>query len=724
MKKLLFLLFLCENLFAQTSKITIDALFKSTIFQQKTIYGLNSLKDGKSYASIVKDGQTGLLKVLRKSYEDGKTLETIYSSADVISGKDTLELSTDFNGDESKVLLSKDEEAVYRRSTLAYYYVLDLRTKKLIPLSEKEKQMFPTFSPDGRKVAFVRNNNIFTKDLTSLEEQQITADGKNNEIINGRADWVYEEEFGFARAFFWSSDSKKIAYYKFDEKAVPEYSMTVFNSLYPSQYVYKYPKAGEKNSIVSIHVYDTHNNSTHNVDVGAEKDQYIPRIKWTADPNQLCILRLNRHQNKLDYLLADASTGKSKTMLTEQDKYYIDMEQEQLTFLDNKKQFLNTSERDGYNHIYLYNLDGKLVKQLTKGEWDVTEIYGIDEKNKTVYYQSAEVSPKDRNVYSIALSGSNKKRLCGLNGTNTASFSTDFSYYILQHSTINQPAFISLHNRAGERLRMLEDNSALKANLERYGVPEAGFFSLKTLEGVDLNGYMIKPSDFDPKKKYPVLLFVYGGPGSQNVSDSWGGTSMTWMRMLAQNGYIVASVDNRGTGFRGAEFKKMTYKTLGKYETIDQIEVAKWFGKQSFVDPGRIGIWGWSFGGYLSSLCATKGNGIFKMAIAVAPVTNWRFYDSIYTERFLQTPQENPGGYDDNSPINFADRLKGKFLLVHGTGDDNVHFQNSVAFSEALINANIPFEQAYYPNKNHSIRGGNTSIHLYSKLTSFIYNNL
>ncbi|WP_256010594.1 S9 family peptidase [Desertivirga xinjiangensis] len=724
MKKLFFLLFLCENLFAQTSKISIDSLFKATTFQQRTIYGLNSLKDGKSYASIVRDGKTGLLKVLRKSYADGKTLETIYSSANVITGKDTMELSTEFNEDESKVLLSKDEEAVYRRSTLAYYYVLDLSTKKLIPLSEKEKQLFPTFSPDGMKVAFVRNNNIFIKDLASLNELQVTADGKKNEIINGRSDWVYEEEFSFARAFFWSPDSKKIAYYKFDERAVPEFSMTVFNSLYPLQYVYKYPKAGEKNSIVSIHVYDTGNKSTHNVDVGSEKDQYIPRIKWTADPGQLCVLRLNRRQNKLDYLLADAFSGRSKVMLTEQDKYYIDIEQEQLTFLDNKTQFINTSERDGYNHIYLYNMDGKVLKQLTSGKWDVTELYGIDERNKVVYYQSAEASPLQRDIYSIKLSSGDKKRLSASNGTNSAVFSSDFSYYILQHSTINQPAYISLHNQAGERLRILEDNSALKNNLERYQVPKADFFTLKTSEGVDLNGYMIKPSDFDATKKYPVLLFVYGGPGSQNVSDSWAGISMTWMRMLAQNGYIVASVDNRGTGFRGAAFKKMTYKALGKYETIDQIEVAKWFGKQSFVDPVRIGIWGWSFGGYLSALCATKGNGIFKVAISVAPVTNWRFYDTIYTERFLQTPQENPEGYDDNSPINFADRLKGKFLLIHGTGDDNVHFQNSAAFSEALINANIPFEQAYYPNKNHSIRGGNTSIHLYSKLTSFIYNNL
>jgi len=718
-------LLLFSNSYAQNLKeISLEDIFKKGLFRQQYVYGQQSLKDGKSYASIIRDPQSGLLKVVRNNYQDGKIASVLYTEADVILGKDTLPVSTEFSDDEKKVILAKDEEEIYRYSRKAWYYILDLNTKKLTELSTRGKQQFPTFSPDGTKIAYVIDNNIFIKDLRTQKEEQITKDGEKNRIINGWADWVYEEEFEFTRAFFWSPDSKKMAFYKFDESQVPEYSITIYDSLYPTQYKYKYPKAGEKNSDVSIHIYDLSEHKTKTADIGNEKDQYIPRIKWTADPNSLCILRLNRHQNKLDYLLADAKTGTSKVVLTEQDKYYIDIEKEQLTFLKDNKRFINVSERDGYNHIYVYDLNGKIINQVTKGNWEVTEIYGIDENKGLIFYQSTEASPLKRDVYSISLNGTNKKKLSRSEGTNSAEFSSDFSYYILSHSTVNQPLYITLHEQSGKQIRVLEDNSALKQRLKQYQIPPTQLFSFKTSEGVELNGYMIKPSNFNPAKKYPVLLYVYGGPGSQNVDDSFGASRDFWFSMLAQKGYIVACVDNRGTGYRGSEFKKMTYKQLGKYETIDQIETAKWFATQSYVDASRIGIWGWSFGGYLSSLCATKGNGIFKMAIAVAPVTTWRYYDSIYTERFLQTPQENPEGYDANSPIRYAKNLKGKFLLIHGTADDNVHFQNSVMFSEALIQANKPFEQAYYPNKNHGIYGGNTSLHLYSKLTDFILNNL
>lgn len=725
MKKLLFLLLLSGSVFAQNSRtITLDDLFRTNIFSQRSVYGLNSMKDGKSFASIQRDPQTGKLFVARSNFNDGKLAKVLYYQTDLIYKSDTLDLSTDFSNDERKVLIAQDEEPIYRRSTKANYYVYELESKKIIEVSAKGKQSFASFSPDGTKIAFVRENNLFVKDLESLQETQITTDGVFNKIINGQSDWVYEEEFAFAKAFFWSPDGQRIAYYKFDESLVPEYSMTVFDKLYPTEYKYKYPKAGEKNSVVSIHVYDLPAKTTAKVDVGSETDQYIPRIRWTNSSSLLCVLRMNRHQNKLEYLFADAASGKSKVVLTETDKYYIDIEKEQLTFLKNGKQFINVSERDGFNHVYLYDMNGKIVKQITKGNWEVTELYGVDEKAQTLFFQSAELSPSQRDIFSIKLDGTGKKRLSKAAGSNTATFSADFSYFVLNHSTANQPAYISLNDRSGNQVRLLEDNAALKERLTSFRLTPTEFFSFKTADNVSLNGWMIKPDNFDPAKKYPVLMYVYGGPGSQNVADSWGGARSKWFNMLAQQGYIVVCVDNRGTGFRGAEFKKMTYQDLGKLETQDQIEAAKWLGRQPYVDAARIGIWGWSYGGYMSSLCITKGADVFKMAIAVAPVTNWRFYDSIYTERYLRTPQENAAGYDENSPVNFAHLLKGKFLLVHGTGDDNVHFQNSVVLSEALIQANKPFEQAYYPDKNHGIYGGETSIHLYSKMTEFIVNNL
>lgn len=725
MKKLLLFFLIFGSAFAQSrQQITLDDLFRKGTFNQKTVSGLNPMNDGKSYAAIERDPVSGKRLVARHHFSNGKISEILYYDSDLIQSGDTLDLSTDFNTDESKVLIAKDEEAIYRRSTIANYYVFDLKTKKISAVSGNGKQSFATFSPDGNKVAFVRDNNLFIKDLVSGDETSVTSDGRRNKIINGRSDWVYEEEFSFARAFFWSPDSKKIAYYKFDESEVPEFSMTMYEDLYPSEYRYKYPKAGEKNSVVSIWIYDLGKKSAIKTDVGPETNQYIPRIRWTSKSSALCILRMNRHQSRLDYLLADASSGSTRAILTEQDKRYINIEKEQLTFLKNGKQFINVSERDGYNHLYLYDLSGKIVKQLTKGAWEVTDVYGIDEKNKKIYYQSTERSPLQRDIYVVDFNGQHKKRLSKDDGTNKATFSTDFSYFILDHSTINTPSEVTLNDRTGHEIRVLEDNIALKQRIQSYQISATTFFTFKTPQGVVLNGYMIKPDNFDPSKKYPVLMYVYGGPGSQNVADNWGGARAKWFNLLAQHGYIIACVDNRGTGFRGAEFEKITYKELGKYETIDQIEAAKWFGQLPYVDASRIGIWGWSFGGYMSSLCITKGADVFKMAIAVAPVTTWRFYDSIYTERYLQTPQENPSGYDENSPINFADQLKGKFLLVHGTGDDNVHFQNSVMFSEALIQANKPFEQAYYPNKNHGIYGGNTSLHLYSKLTDFILKNL
>ncbi len=723
-KNTLILLLVANAAFSQTKKVAnLEDIYKKGVFAARTVVGLRSMKDGKTYVSVETDPVTKLRYVAKNNYSDGKVSSVLFTEADLNFQGTTLPISTNFNHDESKVLIPKDEEQIYRHSTRANYFVYDLKSKKITPVSSVGKQLFATFSPDGNKVGFIRDNNIFVKDLVSGQEKKITSDGKINSIINGGTDWVYEEEFAFTTAFFWSPDSKKIAYYKFNETEVAEFSLTMFESLYPSTYKFKYPKAGEKNSVLSIHIYDLINSSTKNIDIGTEKDQYIPRIKWTNSPNTLCILRMNRGQNNLEYLFADVATGLSKVVHTEKDKAYIDVNDD-LNFLSNGKQFVITSRSDGYNHIYLFDISGKLINQITKGAWEVSTLYGLDEANGKIYYQSTERSPLQRDIYSISLDGSEKKQISIASGTNKATFSSDFSYYILDHSSAKSPAYITLNDHTGKVLRVLEDNARLKHIGDDYLLSLKEFFSFNTSEGVQLNGYMIKPANFDPSKKYPVLMYVYGGPGSQNVADSWGGSHVTWFNYLSQQGYIITCVDNRGTGFRGSAFEKSTYKNLGKLETVDQIEAAKWLAKQPYIDPARIGIWGWSYGGYMSSLAATKGQGIFKMSIAVAPVTSWRYYDSIYTERYLQTPQENPGGYDENSPINFAKDLQGKFLLVHGTGDDNVHFQNSVMFSEALIQANKPFEQAFYPNKAHNISGGNTTLHLYGKLTDFVKANL
>jgi len=721
----LFLVFLLigSNVFAQVpKKITLQDLYKNSTFKTNSVRGLRSMNDGKTYVSIETDSVTKERFVARNNYNDGKIAEKLFSENELVYEGTKLPIGTNFSADEKKLMIAYENEAIYRRSSKAFYYVFDLQTRKITPVSRKSgKQQYATFSPDGTKVAFVRDNNLFFTNLASGQETQITSDGKYNEIINGGTDWVYEEEFGFAKAFFWSPDGNKIAFYRFDETEVKEFSMTMFEGLYPAEYKFKYPKPGEKNSIVSIHVYNIQDKNLSTADIGAEKDQYIPRIKWTQDADLLSVLRMNRHQNQLEYLFVNAQNGSSKVVLKENDKYYIDINDD-LTFLENGKQFFITSERDGFNHVYLYNMNGELVRQITKGDWEITNLYGVNEKTSTLYYQSTESSPLERDIYSINLSGNKKKKISTQKGTNSATFSADFSFYILNHSSVTTPPYITLNNSNGKVERVLEANEGAKKVDSEYGISPREFFSFATSEGVELNGYMIKPDNFDENTKYPVLMYVYGGPGSQNVANSW--SNNYWFNYLAQNGYLVVCVDNRGTGFRGAEFKKMTYMELGKYEIVDQIEAAKWLGKQSYVDKDRIGLWGWSYGGYMASLAITKGADVFKTTIAVAPVTNWRFYDSIYTERYLRTPQENPDGYDNNSPINFADQLKGNFLLIHGTADDNVHFQNSVMFSEALIQANKPFDQAYYPNKNHGIYGGNTSLHLFTKITDFVFEKL
>jgi dipeptidyl-peptidase-4 len=628
-----------------------------------------------------------------------------------------------FNSQENQILIATNSNQIFRHSFTADYYLYDISSKQLTKLFDFQVQE-PSFSPDGTKIAFAKENNLYTYDITSKIITQITKDGKKNEIINGITDWVYEEEFAFVKAFDWSADSKKIAFIRFDESQVPEFSMNVYQKeLYPMVETFKYPKAGEKNAVVSLHIYDLKTDKAEKVNLNNYSDFYIARIKWTNDANVLSAQILNRHQNNLDLLFVDGNTAISKVVLNEKDNAYVDVT-DNLTFLKDNS-FIWTSEKNGYNHIYLYDKTGKLKNQITSGNWEVTSYYGLDENTKTIFYQSTENGSINRSIYRVGLNGKNKIRLSQNIGTNNATFSPNFDYFINSFSSAEIPTTYTLNNtKTGKQEQSIVSNEALLEKLKKYDLPTKEFFVLKTEQGNEFNAWMLKPKNFDPNKKYPVFMYQYSGPGSQEVANKWANSNDYWFSMLTQKGYIVACVDGRGTGFKGAAFKKITQKQLGKYELEDQIAAAKIIGNYPFVDSSRIGIFGWSYGGFMASNCIFQGADVFKMAIAVAPVTNWRFYDSIYTERYMTTPQENASGYDDNSPINHVSKLKGNYLLIHGSADDNVHVQNSMQMIEALIQANKQFEWAIYPDKNHGIYGGKTRIQLYNKMTKFIEEKL
>ena len=678
------------------------------------------------YYSILEEGKA----ISRFSITDDQKVDEILNLSTLDLGEQSASgiQSYEFSADEKKVLLKAGVESIYRRSSKELCFVVDRESKKVTPVNEGEKITNPTFSPDGSRLGYVFENNLYYMDLNSGETVQITSDGAFNSIINGLTDWVHEEEFAFVNAFAWSPDGNRIAFYRFDESEVKQFSMDMYGSLYPQQYQFKYPKAGEKNAVVSIHVYDLTSKKTVMADIGPEKDQYIARIKWTQSSDEFAAMRLNRLQNQVDVLMINATNGESSVILTEKSDTYIkEATDDKWFFLKDSDDFLWTSEMSGYNHIYRYGRDGEMKKALTEGDFEVSGIVGVDEENDRIYFTSKEVSPKENHLYSVSLKGKKKKKLTSKPGVHEITASSDFNYFVDTYSNVNQPPITDLTDNSGKVIKTLEDNQFLSSTVKGLDINAPEFFNFKTSEGVELDGWMIKPTDFDPSKKYPLLMFVYGGPGDQKVLNEWGNSKpfdYFWYQMLAQNGYIIACVDNRGTGGKGREFRTATYANLGKYETIDQIETAKYLGSQSYIDESRIGIWGWSYGGYMSSLCLTKGNGIFKAGIAVAPVTNWRFYDTIYTERYLKTPQLNPKGYDENSPINFARNLQGAYLLIHGTADDNVHYQNSLEWVDALVNANKQFDVFFYPNKNHGIFGGYTRYHLYKKMTDFIYENL
>ncbi|SHF14705.1 S9 family peptidase [Chryseobacterium vrystaatense] len=709
MKKLLLTLTVAvafHNVSAQ--EITLDKIY-SGYYRGKGIAGIASMKNGENYLVIEPTG------IAKYSYK------TSQKEGNIVDGKFE---SYEFSDDESKILLLKESQPIYRHSFLGKFDVKDLKSGKTISLNDGQALQEPRFSPDATKVAFIVENNLFYQDLNSGEITQITNDGRKNSIINGLADWVYEEEFGHARQYEWTKNSDAVVFVKSDESQVPEIYIPIYGkNLYPAEMRYKYPKAGEKNSIVSAQLYRLDTKKTMPLNLSSFKNYYIPNVIQTAKPDEIVLVTSERIQNASDILKVNTKTGAIQKLFTETDEKWIDTDSPTLEFLEDDS-FLWASERDGNRHLYWYDKDGKLKKQITKGNWEVTDYYGFNPKSKEIYVQTTEKGSINKVISKVNIENGKSQLISNAEGNNSANFSKNYSYFIETSSTASKPYTFVLKDGNGKTVKELQNNNDQLQKLKADNFSEKEFITIPNGAGDQMNAWVIKPKNFDPNKKYPLFMFQYSGPGSQQVANSWDTGNTLWFNHLVQKGYIVACVDGRGTGYKGTKFKKATYMNLGKYEIEDQITAAKWFGTQSYIDKSRIGMFGWSFGGYMTSLAMTKGADVFKAGIAVAPVTNWRYYDSVYTERFMRTPQENPDGYDKNSPTEYAKLLKGKFLLIHGTADDNVHFQNSMEFSEALIQNKKQFDFMAYPDKNHGIYGGQTRPQLYQKMTDFIIENL
>lgn len=700
---------------AQKKSITLEDIWSKPTFRQDFVAGFRSMKDGIHYTES--DAQGNLVRV---RFQDGQRVDTLVNLKKLnYKGKNLAIGDYAFDANEQQLLLFTESESIYRRSAKHMTYLYNLATKEVIQIRD-EKILHPEVSPRGDKVAYVFDNNMYVFDIATKKTSAITTNGDYNHI-NGNCDWVYEEEFEFTQAYVWGPDGDYLVYYHFDQTAVPEYQFAIYDGLYPSQYKYKYPKAGEPNSVVSVYTYLIPSAKTVKMNVGDERDQYIPRIKINAFNRTPIIYKMNRLQNKLELLEGNPQTGETRVVYTETNDKYVEVH-DHIQFLTRKNAFIILSEKSGYNHLYYHDMSKNESKAITSGNWEVVSMAGVDEDKQSVIYVSAERSPMERQVYKIGINGKNKTCLTPETGWHDVSFSTNFSYYLDKHSAVNQPPTYTLYGPKTKRL--LKDNAGLRKTMLEYNLSPMELVQIPNAEGTMLNGWMIKPLNFDATKKYPVLMFQYSGPGSQQVTNQFSGRDFWWYQMLAEKGYIIVCADGTGTGFRGEAFKKKTYLQLGKYESDDQIAVAQYLGKQTYVDPARIGIWGWSFGGYMSSICLLKGADVFKMAIAVAPVTNWRYYDNIYTERYMRTPKENAAGYDDNSPVNMVKNLKGKYFLIHGTADDNVHYQNAIEMQQALIDADKPFDSEAYPDKNHGIGGGVTRLHLYRRLTKYILDNL
>ena len=709
------LLFIVQ--FIDSQELSVEKIWKNYEFRAKGIDGFRSMKDGEYYTQVI-DNSLYKFKISDPS-DQGALL--VGKDKLLIQGKELAFDDYFFNEDETKILFTAETEPIYRRSFTAVYYLFDLKTNVLSALDlEHQPQTLAEYSPDGNLVSYIYKNDLFIKNIQTGKVTKLTKGGKKNKVIYGTTDWVYEEEFAITKAYEWSADSKMIAYLRFDEQEVKEFNLAFYNDLYPTQYKYKYPKAGEDNSKVTAHVVQVKNAKT--VDLNLGEYEYIPRLSWSKAANHLVLQTLNRHQNQLKYHLVDfTNKGKHTVFFEEKSDTYVDVDNNLLILKDGKS-ILRTSEANGFNHIYQLGFDGS-SKQITKGNWDVIEFLGIDGDNKNIYYSAAEKSAVVKSIFKIQMDGTSKQLISPEMGYSEAEFTNGMNYFVLTHSTANTPPIYSLRKNDGTLLKVLEDNQELVEKIAAYKPVTREFVTFNS-NGTELNGWLIKPKNFDSNKKYPVYMTVYGGPGHNEVIDAWDGMDYMYYQLLAENGYIVACVDPRGTMFRGAKFKKSTYLQLGKLEIEDVINSAKELQKMPFVDASRIGIMGWSYGGFMASLAITKGADVFKMAIAVAPVTNWRYYDNIYTERFMRTPKENEAGYDDNSPINHVKNIKGKYFLIHGSTDDNVHYQNAMEMINAMVKANKQFDMFIYPNRNHGIYGGNTRNHLFNMMFEYTLKNL
>ena len=707
---LLVLAFTCAA-FAQQS-IDLGALWQRYEFYASGISGLRSMNDGAHYTAQ----ENGNIE--KYNYASGEKVATLWSTSAHKEVGNFSEYS--LSADETKAILETQTESIYRYSSRSVVWMADLVQGKAKKLRE-EKVRYATFSPNGLYVAYVLDNDLYSYDIENDSHVRITTDGKFNHIINGATDWVYEEEFALVSAFWWSPDSRYIGFLRFDESNVRSFNMDIYgNELYPNPYTFKYPKAGEANSVVTAHIWDSKNGSTKRV---LEKAgyEYLPRATW-SDERTWVISSMNRLQNDLKLYAVDAPSGEEGLIYHETDEKYLEISDE-LHFLADGS-FIMLSDRDGWNHLYHLNKEGEIKRQITKGAFNVTKFYGIDAK-KRLYYQSSERSAIERNIYSIGLSGRGKKSLATLQGTHNATFTKDMSLFIDTYSAEGVPTTVTLRDNSGDEVRVLKTNPRAEKALEKFTYTPKEFFQVETPSGGALNAWMIKPVDFDESKSYPMFMFVYGGPGRQTVENSYDAFNGMWFQMLAnEQDIIVVSVDSRGTDGRSESFKKSTYRQMGKLETSDQTEAALELAKRPYIDGERIGIFGWSYGGYMASNCLFQSPEVFKMAIAVAPVTNWRFYDNVYTERYMGLPADNGDGYDADSPLSHVDGLEGKYLLIHGTGDDNVHVQNSMRMVEALVQADKDFEWFAYPDRNHGIYGGNTRMHLYRMMTRFIAENL
>lgn len=719
--------------YAQGGKpLTLEDVVRGK-FRAETIYGVIPIPgDGEHYSQMNAEGT----QIIKYSFKTGKQVEVLFDAATARECPFKRFDSYSFSPDGSMLLIATETTPIYRRSYTAVHYLYSLKrnlegkiNNVVEKLSDGGPQQVPVFSPDGSMVAFVRDNNVFlVKRYYGNSESQVTKDGERNKIIYGTPDWVYEEEFSYNRALEFSADSKILAFVRWDESKVKSYSFPLFAGekphikayeKYPGSHEYKYPKTGEVNSKVSVHTFDIKSKVIRQIDVPLDEDGYIPRIRFTKDPEKLAIMTLNRHQNRLDLYFANPRSTMCKLVLRdESDKYIKENVFDQVIFYDNNFSFV--SERSGYNHLYWYNMTGSLSKQVTSGNFEVKAFLGYDPQEDSFYYTSNEESPMRTAVYKTDRKGK-KLKLSTQQGTNSALFSTDMKYYLNRYTNLNTPMVITLNDNRGQVLTTLVDNKKLTALLAEYNLPKKEFFSFTTTDGTQLNGWMMKPTDFSPSKKYPVLQYQYSGPGSQQVLDAFG---ISWETFMASQGYVVVCVDGRGTGGRGADFEKCTYLNLGVKEARDQVETALYLGNLPYVDKNRIGIWGWSFGGYMTIMSMSEGTPVFKAGVAVAAVTDWNYYDTVYGERFMRTPQENAEGYKASSTFTRADKLNGHLLLVHGMADDNVHYQNCAEYAEHLVQLGKQFEMQVYTNRNHSIFGGNTSMHLYTRLTEFFKNNL